>query len=239
MPFVIPRARGAVKHLPVAIIVDHSSSTEDIRELLNSCSKNLIQSMKKEVTFHGVVQLLVILYNHNYQTIVDFQPLESVADNALYIEKSTGATNTGKALLHALERLDEKKVQWKRAGEEYYQPLMFLLTDGYPDPGKGASDELREQVEQAYQAAANRIRSKESSDKIVFAAAGIEQKNGYHANMARLRELSSFSDRIITVTDADTGVNQIEQFYNLIKVATSATLANTPLDSIFQDIWDR
>lgn len=225
-----------VTYIPIAILVDYSSSTKDIREILNSSSRQMLQSMKQEVTFANSVKLLVVLYNHGRKTIVDLQTLEEVSDNALYIEKSTGATDTGSAILYALERLDEQKAQWKQAAQDYYQPLVFLMTDGYPDAGLNASEEDKARVEQAYQAAAAAIKSKEANGKIVFVAAGVQRKNGASANMKRLCELTSHPDRVLTLSDDDNAGNRISTFYNLILKATSNLGTGTPIDDLIGEI---
>ena len=43
MNFVVPsRGNGPRSHLPVAIVIDKSTSTNDIKDLLNNCIVNLV-----------------------------------------------------------------------------------------------------------------------------------------------------------------------------------------------------
>ena len=234
---VPPREKGPKTHLPVALVIDTSASTEDIRELLNQCSCQLIRSLKRELTFQRIVELLVIFFNSDYQDVLYFKPLEMVDEHELDIVESKGFTATGRALIHALDCIDRKKMEWKQKGEKYYQPLLFLLTDGYPDAGVGAPSKVVEKIEEWYALAAQQIKGKEEKDKIVFIAAGIQQKNGCNANMEKLKELSSHPERILRVTDQAGSMNSIEKFYQLIYESTNATFANTPVDDVIGQTW--
>lgn len=232
---VAPRGQGPRAHLPVAIVIDCSESTEDIRRLLNKSAQKLLQNLKDDPFLRDIVELLVIHYSRNYEVVVDFQPLEQIESRNLDILRSEGPTNTGSALLYALQRLNERKVQWKLAGEKYSQPLLFLLTDGYPDAGIGAPPVFEKQVMESYKAAGEQIRTMEQDGKLVFIAAGIQQKNGYRANMDKLRELSGCPDRILRIVDSQTDICNLEQFYNLIFQSTNAMFQDTPIDEVIDD----
>ena len=221
---VQPREAGPRIHLPVSIVIDKSESTGDIRDLLNRGAQSLIQSMKKELTFRGIVDLLVIHFSSENEVIMDFQPLEQISEHALDIHSSRGHTDTGKALLTALDALDRKKMEWKRSGEKYFQPLLFLLTDGYPDAGSGAPEEV--------------VRTRERAEKIVFIAAGIQLKYGCQANMDMLRELSGYPERILQISDFDENANSIQQFYHLIHESTKAMYTGTPVEDVIGQVWN-
>lgn len=235
---VQPREAGPRIHLPVSIVIDKSESTGDIRDLLNRGAQSLIQSMKKELTFRGIVDLLVIHFSSESEVIMDFQPLEQISEHALDIHSSRGHTDTGKALLTALDALDRKKMEWKRSGEKYFQPLLFLLTDGYPDAGSGAPEEVVRSVEEAYRQAAHEIRTRERAEKIVFIAAGIQLKYGCQANIDMLRELSGYPERILQISDFDENANSIQQFYHLIHESTKAMYTGTPVEDVIGQVWN-
>nr|WP_288732084.1 VWA domain-containing protein [uncultured Anaerobutyricum sp.] len=237
MNFVIPsRGDGPRSHLPIAIVIDKSESTKDIRELLNRCIINLVNDMKSETTFKNTVDLFVVHYSSECETVLDFEMLENVNPIELIITKSKGFTYTGGALLYALQRLDEKKIEWKFRAEKYYQPMMFLLTDGYPDAGIDAPPNVAKHVEDTYVAAASEIKKREEEEKLVFIAAGIEQQNGVKADMKRLSELSIHPERILHVKEAN-HLNEIERFFELIYESTNATFSNTPVDEVIDQIW--
>ena len=86
MAVVVPsRDHSATTLAPVALIIDRSSSTEDIREIINLSTKKLIQQLKDEMVLKGAVRLLVVTYGKTFETLVDFKPLEEVSENDLMI----------------------------------------------------------------------------------------------------------------------------------------------------------
>ena len=221
------------EHLAVSIVVDKSESTADIHDLLNTCTRDLVTKLKKDLLFKGIVELQVVFFSGTYQE-ADFVPLEQISPSSLVVPKSEGYTHTGQALLYALEQLQKKKNYWKQKAEHYYQPMLFLLTDGFPDAGEGAPDDVVKDVREAYEMAGDQIKKLESSKpnespKLLFVAAGIERKNGISANMDKLRELSSHPERILSVTHGN-GLNGIEKFFDLIyqMTYTMGMQHNTP-----------
>lgn len=230
---VASRGETAKCHLPVAIVIDSSGSTERIRPLINECSRKLIQSMKGSLLLADIVELLVIVYNSDVRTLMNFKPLKQIGENELDIDKSTGFTATGYALKTALTKLDQKKVEWKAKGEDYKQPLLFLITDGFPYAGDKAPKEAAEAVERTYAEAAQEIRLREAEKKLVFIAAGIQQTRGDRADMERLRELSIHPDRILCVNETMNGISGVEKFYGLIYDATNVVACkNTSIDNV-------
>lgn len=229
---VSPRSAGPKVHLPVAIVIDRSESTGDIQSLLNQCAQKLIRNMKGHLLLNNVVDLLVVFYNHEYETAVDFLPLSQVGEHDLDIHDCWGTTATGTALLYALQRLDEKKAEWHMDGEEYRQPMLFLLTDGYPSPGYTARKEYHQLFEDQYARAADQIRSRELENKLVFMAAGIQQSNGECADMEKLKQLTNYPDHILRVSDVVGEFDHVERFYDLIYLSTNAMFENTPIDSV-------
>lgn len=219
-------------HLPVAIVIDRSKSTRTIRKLINECSQQLIQSMKGSLILRDIVELLVIHYSSDCEIKVNFVPLAQVGVHDLDIQNCDGFTATGMALKQALARMDQKKVEWKVKSEPYYQPLLFLLTDGVPEAGRGAPPEAVQAVERTYAEAAREIRMREAEEKLVFIAAGIQQDNGERADMDRLRELSNHPERILSVSETNNEMINMDRFYNLIYKATNAVQQKTPITDV-------
>lgn len=236
MAFIVPKRKNGPKaHLPVALLIDKSASAEDIRPILNTCVEKLIKTLRQDTALRGIVELYVAFFSNTYEVVADFEPIETIRLEQLYLSDCHGFTETGRALLEVLQRLDEKKIEWKRKSEKYYQPLVFLLTDGYPDAGKGAPIEMVKRVRQDYQMAAQQIRAREKAEKIVFLAAGIEQVNGVSADMAKLRELTIYPERIVKVCESNE-ICKIERFFNLIYESTNATFNNTPVGEIIREV---
>ena len=227
------REQGARIHLPVSLVIDKSASTERIRDTITTCTQNLIEKFREDIVLRGIVEVQIVYFSGQYQP-AEFHPLNEITPESLVMPKSFGTTNTGAALLYALRRLDEKKAEWQNAGEEYFQPYLFLLTDGYPTAGEGAPPDVKEDVRINYENAAKRIRKAESEDekKLVFIAAGIhDEEGGYEADMEKLRELSAHHERIISVKHGENW-NSIEKFFDLMYEMTGGMSDDTPPEVI-------
>lgn len=227
------------EHLPVALIIDNSLSTTPIAALLNQCVRQLVEHMKQDPIFHSVVELLVVHFNQDLQVAADFLPLTQVTAGQLDIRSCSGHTNTGKALLYALDRITERCQTWDRDAQHHYQPLCVLLTDGYPDAGLHASEAYRRSVEQSYAEAARRIRQLEQEEKLTFIAAGIQQEDiRFRANMDRLRELTIYPNRAIPISEDLAELKRFDEFFSLIEKTTNAMFRSTPPDVINQAFWE-
>ena len=235
-------------HLPVAILIDKSGSTADIHDLMENCARNLLKRLQDELTFRGIVEVLIVFFSETYQE-ADFTPLEEIDPAALSVPKSEGTTHTGQALLYALERLTEKKTVWKQAGEDYFQPLMFLLTDGYPTAGelqnperasaelRKAHEEAQRAVEEAYAEAAAAIQGLEGKERLLFIAAGVQRRDGESADMDSLRKLSAGDDHVFPVSDGD-GMDGVQRFFNQIYTMTKLVYKRTPMSEILEESLD-
>lgn len=222
----------ATKRIPIGILEDISSSTGDVREIINQAMKKLLLRLKKSPNFKKSVDLLVIFFNGDVEVKVNFEPLENVDSEQLMIQSVTGYTDTGKALLESLRLLDEKKKEYKTNMIEYWQPKLFLITDGYPCAWLGSPDSARREIEDKYAMAAGEIRQLEESRKLSFAAAGIQRQGGVSANMNKLKELS---DHVVCVSEGLSGMNRIESFFELIGATVLDT--ETPMEQIIHHLF--
>lgn len=75
--------------------------------------------------------------------------------------EANGTTPMGEAINLALDLVRDRKGEYKRNGIAYYQPWVFMITDGAPDPGS------------PWQEAARRIQSEMSSKSLLFFAVGV------------------------------------------------------------------
>lgn len=107
-------------HLPLVLLIDISSSTEDIRELINKCQKKMLRAMAEKVSFKNCVYLYILHFNGRCQEVVNFELLDSLEargalrddSEELDIKRSYGCTNPGKAIKVALQAADTQKIKW-------------------------------------------------------------------------------------------------------------------------------
>ena len=223
---------SSTKRIPLGIVCDISSSMADVQEVVNKLLKDLIIQLKNSSTFGKSVDLLIMFYNGDTDVRVNFEKLEDVNVNSITIVKTTGYTDTGKALLEALRLLGEKKKEYQSNIVEYYQPNLFLITDGYPCAWQGAPDEEYVKINRKYELAAEEIQRMVNNNKLVFAAAGIQRKNGSSANMKRLRELSPY---VVCVSEEFNDMKKIETFFKLISMTMGA---DTEIAKVMRELFD-
>jgi len=113
------------------------------------------------VTFGGTVQV-----PNTFTTADLFNPPALIA---------TGDTPMGAAVLTALDLVKSRKEEYKAAGAQYFQPWVFLITDGAP------TDVNTPQWTEAVR----RVHDEEDRKVLSFFAVGVEG-----ADMERLRQLS-------------------------------------------------
>ncbi len=223
---------------PLVLIIDISWSMEAIREILNKAITELFQQMKKNELLYKTIDLLVVHFNGLSDIVVDFTPLEEVKISDITINKCTGCTDTGKAIIKALKRAYEYRDEIFEVSDgliTHNQPLVFLLTDGIPDAGKRTEDDTDEvyqaevdAVNHAYQEAATYIKEKENNQKIVFVAAGIHHPGktnipGSNVSEEKLRELTNYPDRVITFEGNQTN---FDVFFDLVHKGTTVVDPN-------------
>lgn len=117
-----------------------------------------------------------------------------------------GITNTGHAINVALDHLENRKNEYKNNGINFYQPLLFLISDGL------SMDDT--------QPAANRIKELQNNKKLSFFAIGVEG--------ASMEQLSNLSNRPAVPLK---GVN-FDELFVWISQSTAAVSASTPGDKV-------
>ena len=212
-------------NIDVFLIVDHSSSTRTIIDNINESIRTMISRLRTSPYLSGVnVFLTFIQFNHRYEILCQCELIDNIDPSRLTLT-SSGATDPGSAILKAIEIGAQRYESWRATGEESFHPLYYFFTDGYPDAGKGATQEEIDAVNSAYQAASNSVRELELNKKALFIAAGFQSERAM-ANMERLRQLTTRPDRIICISQNNVGM--LEKFFSeLIPRTVTGTITRT------------
>ena len=212
-------------NIDVFLIVDHSSSTQAIIGNINTAISNMIGRLRTSPYLSGInVYLTFIQFNHRYEILTQCELIDRIDPSRLAIA-SSGATDPGPAILKAIEIGSARYEQWRAEGEESFHPLYYFFTDGYPDAGKGATQEEIDAVDAAYAAACNSVRDLELNHKALFIAAGFQSERAM-ANMERLRQLTIRPDHIVCISNNDVGM--LERFFSeLIPRTVTGTITRT------------
>lgn len=156
--------------LPVCLVLDTSTSMSGapITELQEGVQMFFNALLEDEIARYSA-EVAVVTFGGSVEARVDFAAV--TRQNAPSLE-AWGATPMGEAVEKALELLDTRKEEYKRAGVDYYQPWLVLMTDGVPTDAISRASQLVNEL------------TKER--KLAVFAIGI----GDHVNMSKLAELS-------------------------------------------------
>ena len=212
-------------NIDVFLIVDHSSSTQPIIGNINTAISNMIGRLRTSPYLSGVnVYLTFIQFNHRYEILTQCELIDNIDVSRLALT-SSGATDPGPAILKAIEIGSRRYENWRAEGEESFHPLYYFFTDGYPDAGKGATQEEIDAVNSAYASACNSVRDLELHQKALFIAAGFRSERAM-ANMERLSQLTTRPDHIVSISYHDVGM--LEKFFSeLIPRTVTGTITRT------------
>lgn len=118
------------------------------------------------------VEIGIVTFGGSVDVVQSFTTAESFTPPAL---EAKGDTPMGEAVVTSLKLLEDRKVEYRRNGIQFYRPWIFLITDGAPtNINSGFWAEAKEKIRQG-----------EEQKKFSFFAVGVEG-----ADMVRLAELS-------------------------------------------------
>ena len=120
------------QRLPCVLVLDGSGSMagDSIGEL-NAGLKILEEELKNDDTAAQRVQLLVVRFgdDDNVDIVADWTDAMDFSAPTL---EANGLTPLGKAMLTALDKIEEQKGNYRDHDIPYNRPWVFLITDGEP-----------------------------------------------------------------------------------------------------------
>jgi|SRR5271157_2874736 len=117
--------------VPIALCLDASGSMsgEPMKEL-NEGIRLFIEAVRQDPLASSSVEACVVTFSDQPRVEQDFQTLANVVEWEL--AATGGSTNLGAGVNLALDLLERRKQEYKRAGVDYFQPWLVLMTDGQP-----------------------------------------------------------------------------------------------------------
>lgn len=130
------------------VILDTSASMDGapIQELNRGMSHFIASVQEDEVAAYSV-EIGVITAGGNVSEALPFTTANAIDSIAPFY--ASGSTPLGRATELALQRLEERKKEYQRAGVAYYQPWLVIISDGAPtDAYSAAADQAKALSEQ-------------------------------------------------------------------------------------------
>jgi len=128
--------------VPICLVLDVSGSMagEPIRELQEGVQM-FYEAIRADDVAQYAAEISIVTFATEAKKTVDFMAIERQDVPALVAE---GVTAMGHGVNLALDLLEVRKADYQRAGVDYYQPWMVVMTDGEPtDDISEASDRIR------------------------------------------------------------------------------------------------
>ena len=146
---------------PVVLLLDTSASMqgEPIREL-NAGILVFNESVRRDSLSSLRVEVAIITFGETVQLVQDFVTISQFYPPTL---GTNGRTPMGEAILYALDILEDRKITYRNNNMQYYQPWVFLITDGAPTD--------------TWDRAAQRVRQAETDKKLSFFTVGVKGAN--------------------------------------------------------------
>lgn len=116
--------------VPICLVLDTSRSmTGDPIKELNEGVRQFIDDIKADEVASLAAEVAVVTFGQNVERLLDFEKIDRqrVPQMTAY-----GRTPMGEAVDLALDLLETRKGEYARAGVDYYQPWMVIMTDGAP-----------------------------------------------------------------------------------------------------------
>lgn len=135
-----------VKKLPVALLLDTSSSMDINISTLAKAYNSFIDTIKDNDDLNLSVELTVITFDSKATIKVPFSPINRVEHLSI---KADGTTAMHEAIHLGIQEVESRKAKY-RGNTDYSRPLIFLITDGAPtDMNLGCQKytELRKKLE--------------------------------------------------------------------------------------------
>ena len=117
--------------VPVVLCLDTSASMNGhpIHELVDGVELFYQSVFDHEIARYSAEVAIVTFGLGDVQRVADFGPVE---ERPHLDVRAGGSTPMGRGVGEALDMLEERKQAYRRAGVDYFQPWMVLMTDGAP-----------------------------------------------------------------------------------------------------------
>lgn len=156
--------------VPICLVLDVSGSMKGapIQEL-NEGVRLFFDAIRADEVAQHAAEVCIVTFGATVEKALDFMSVEHQMIPTL---RADGSTPMGEGVSMGLDMLEARKEDYKRAGVDYFQPWMVVMTDGEP------TDDIS--------VAANRINTLVLSKKLTVFPIGI----GEAANIPKLSTLS-------------------------------------------------
>jgi uncharacterized protein YegL len=131
--------------VPICLVLDVSGSMSGAPiDELNKGVRLFFDAIKLDEVAQYAAEICIVTFGNSVEKKIDFMSIERQDIPILY---ASGSTPMGAGVKLGLDLLEARKEDYKRAGVDYYQPWMVVMTDGEPtDDISNAAARIKELV---------------------------------------------------------------------------------------------
>ncbi len=134
---------GAAQHLPCIVLVDTSGTMSGYEDFLEEGLREMKEAIIKDDIARNSVEIAIMTFDDDVYEKVPFGNIQNMEIPHI---TTGGRTCTHAAITYALQRVHERKAEYKSLKLTSYEPWIWLLTDGQSnDPDNGSFDDLLEE----------------------------------------------------------------------------------------------
>lgn len=136
------------KRVPIALVLDASISMRhnDNIGILNKHLSILIEQLKNGKDTKDSAEICIIKFGNTVEVISPFCEMSNV--QVPNIDADGKSTPLGEATNLAIKMLNNRKEEYKEASTSYFQPMLFLMTDGCENDDDQELEKAQEQVQE-------------------------------------------------------------------------------------------
>ncbi|MBK5399433.1 VWA domain-containing protein [Pseudomonas sp. TH39(2020)] len=203
-------AENPTTRVPVCLVLDVSGSMDGapIAEL-QAGVKMFFDAIRDDEVAQYAAEICIVTFGGTAQKVLDFS---SIGRQDVPPLVASGMTPMGHAVGIALDLLEARKADYQRAGVDYFQPWMVLMTDGEP------TDDIEE--------VATRVSNLINQRKLTVFPIAIGEA-------ANVQSLARFSPKLPPLRLQGLRFNE---FFDWLSRSVSQASASTPGDEIKLDV---
>ena len=147
---------------PCVLLLDVSGSMAGQRmDMLNFALSGFRDTVSNDHLAALRAEIAIVSFDHRVSLVQDFVTVDDFVPPRF---TAGGGTKIAGAVLHAFDMLNQRKREYRANGITYFRPMVFLITDGYPE--HDSAEEIMQATEQ--------IREEEAGRHAAFFSFGIE-----------------------------------------------------------------
>ena len=123
-------ATNPAPRVPICLCLDTSGSMEGRRcEELRKGVEKFYNSIKADEVAINSAEVCIITFGGKAKCISEFKTLSQITELPSFDVR--GETPLGEAVNMALDKLEDRKEEYRENGVDYFQPWLVIMTDGF------------------------------------------------------------------------------------------------------------